>query len=88
MFQRLLKNYNKNWRQFRMIWILVALFEITTVAMVLEDIHIFEYQFSSELDCLNFLTENYEGLENYIKEEYHTGAQTFVCVNSERINKG
>ena len=71
-----------------MIWILVALFEITTVAMVIEDIHVFEFQFNSELDCLNFLTENYEGLENYIKEEYQTKAETFVCVNSERINRG
>ena len=71
-----------------MIWILVALFEITTVAVVIEDIHVFEYQFNSELDCLNFLTENYEGLENYIEEEYQTRAETFVCVNSERINRG
>ena len=33
-------------------------------------------------------TENYEGLENYIEEEYQTKAETFVCVNSERINRG
>jgi len=71
-----------------MIWILVALFEITTVAMVIEDIHVFEYRFNSELDCLNFVTENYEGLEDYIEEEYQTKAETFVCVNSERINRG
>ena len=71
-----------------MIWILVALFEITTVAMVIEDIHVFEYHFNSELDCLNFVTENYEGLEDYIEEEYQTKAETFVCVNSERINRG
>ncbi len=71
-----------------MIWILVALFEVTTVAIVIEDIHVFEYLFKSELDCLNFLTENYEGLESYIEEEYQTHAETFVCVNSERINRG
>ncbi len=71
-----------------MIWILVALFEITTVAMVIEDIHVFEYRFNSELDCLNFVTENYEGLEDYIEEEYQTKAETFVCVNSERIDRG
>ena len=71
-----------------MMWILVALFEVTTVAVVIEDIHVFEYLFKSELDCLNFLTENYDGLEDYIKEEYQTHAETFVCVNSERINRG
>jgi len=71
-----------------MMWILVALFEVTTIAVVIEDIHIFEYLFKSEIDCLNFLTENYDGLENYIKEEYQTYAETFVCVNSERINRG
>ena len=71
-----------------MMWILVALFEVTTIAVVIEDIHIFEYLFKSEIDCLNFLTENYDGLENYIEEEYQTHAETFVCVNSERINRG
>lgn len=71
-----------------MMWILVALFEVTTVAVMIEDIHIFEYLFKSEIDCLNFLTENYEGLENYIEEEYQTHAETFVCVNAERINRG
>ena len=71
-----------------MLWILVALLEITTTAMMIEDIHVFEFQFNSELDCLSFLTENYEGLENYIEEEYQTKAETFVCVNSERINRG
>ena len=71
-----------------MMWILVALFEVATVAIMIEDIHVFEFQFNSELDCLSFLTENYEGLENFIKEEYKTHAETFVCVNSERINRG
>ena len=71
-----------------MMWILVALFEVTTVAIMIEDIHVFEFQFNSELDCLSFLTENYEGLENFIKEEYETHAETFVCVDSERINRG
>ena len=71
-----------------MLWILVALLEITTAAIMIEDIHVFEFQFNSELDCLNFLTENYEGLENFIREEYETHAETFVCVNSQRINRG
>ena len=38
-----------------MMWILVALFEVTTVAVMIEDIHIFEYLFKCLVDCLTFL---------------------------------
>ncbi len=67
------------------IWVILALFETPTTAVVLEDIHIFEFTFDTQEKCLEFVSDNYKGLNNYIKEEYNTSALSFVCIDSKRI---
>ena len=68
-----------------MSWVLIAFFNIPTTAVVLEDIHVFEFLFKTEQDCEKFYVENRMGLKQVIKEEYNTFATSFVCVDADRI---
>ena len=68
-----------------MSWVLIAFFSIPTTAVVLEDIHVFEFLFKTEKDCERFYVENRMGLKRVIKEEYNTFAKSFVCVDADRI---
>lgn len=68
-----------------MSWVLIAFFSIPTTAVVLEDIHVFEFLFKTEQDCEKFYVENRMGLKQVIKEEYNTFATSFVCVDADRI---
>ena len=68
-----------------MSWVLIAFFSIPTTAVVLEDIHVFEFLFKTEQDCEKFIVENRKGLEQAIKDEYKTFAKSFVCVDADRI---
>ena len=68
-----------------MSWVLLAFFSIPTTAVVLEDIHVFEFLFKTEQDCEKFYVENRMGLKQVIKEEYNTFATSFVCVDADRI---
>lgn len=68
-----------------MSWVLIAFFSIPTTAVVLEDVHVFEYLFKTEKDCEKFIVENRKGLEQVIKDEYKTFAKSFVCVDADRI---
>jgi hypothetical protein len=68
-----------------MSWVLIAFFNIPTTAVVLEDIHVFEFLFKTEQDCEKFYVENRMGLKRVIKEEYNTFATSFVCVDADRI---
>ena len=65
--------------------VLIAFFSIPTTAVVLEDIHVFEFLFKTEQDCEKFYVENRMGLKQVIKEEYNTFATSFVCVDADRI---
>ena len=68
-----------------MSWVLIAFFNIPRTAVVLEDIHVFEFLFKTEQDCEKFYVENRMGLKQVIKEEYNTFATSFVCVDADRI---
>ena len=68
-----------------MTWVMIAFFSIPTTAVVLEDIHVFEFLFKTEQDCEKFYVENRMGLKQVIKEEYNTFATSFVCVDADRI---
>ena len=68
-----------------MSWVLIAFFSIPTTAVVLEDVHVFEFLFKTEKDCEKFIVDNRMGLEQVIKDEYKTFAKSFVCVNADRI---
>tara|TARA_B100000214_G_C23658490_1_gene486313 strand:+ start:106 stop:330 length:225 start_codon:yes stop_codon:yes gene_type:complete len=68
-----------------MSWVLIAFFNIPTTAVVLEDVHVFEFLFKTEKDCERFYVENRMGLKRVIKEEYNTFAKSFVCVDADRI---
>ena len=68
-----------------MSWVLIAFFSIPTTAVVLEDVHVFEYLFKTEKDCENFYVENRMGLKRVIREEYKALPTSFVCVNADRI---
>lgn len=68
-----------------MSWVLIAFFNIPTTAVVLEDVHVFEFLFKTEQDCEKFYVENRMGLKQVIKEEYNTFATSFVCVDADRI---
>ena len=68
-----------------MSWVLIAFFSIPTTAVVLEDIHVFEFLFKTEQDCEKFYVENRMGSKQVIKEDYNTFATSFVCVDADRI---
>ena len=68
-----------------MSWVLIAFFSIPTTAVVLEDVHVFEFLFKTEKDCEKFIVDNRIGLEQVIKDEYKTFAKSFVCVDADRI---
>mgnify|MGYP001205685772 FL=1 len=68
-----------------MSWVLIAFFNIPTTAVVLEDVHVFEFLFKTEKDCERFIEDNRKGLEQVIKDEYKTFAKSFVCVDADRI---
>ena len=68
-----------------MSWVLIAFFNMPTTAVVLEDIHVFEYLFKTEKDCEKFYVENRRGLKKIIKDKYKTFAISFKCVDADRI---
>jgi len=68
-----------------MSWVLIAFFSVPTTAVVLEDVHVFEFLFKTEKDCENFYVKNRNGLKRIIRDEHKALPTSFVCVDADRI---
>ena len=49
-----------------MSWVLIAFFNIPVTAVLLEDVHIFEFLFKTEQDCEKFIVESTTHLQHHL----------------------